>query len=144
MENIKDTTTFADPGTLFEGRVSNIWSAEGSKMVLQSAFCKRFPNIPSDTLLFASVIWYLWRTNPKGILIDAENIRWGFTQICKDFDQMRIDHPDEYQEFLERVYEILDLLTKEYYSGIIGRMLARWDGFNLDKLNKQQDYKKLD
>ena len=119
MEDIRDTSILTLPGSLFEERVSDIWTLEGGKMIIHSPFCKRFLNLPKDSVLFSSLIWYLWRNNPKGIIIDAELIKWGFTQVQKDFAQMIINYPDEYEEFLEQVYNILDRMTKAYYSGFI-------------------------
>lgn len=56
-------------------------------------------------------------------------------------DEAVLSNPEEFEEFLRSVQDLFDMLTKEYYSGLVGRMLLKWE--SLFQKQKAEKYKKL-
>jgi len=129
--------------SIFESRIIKAW-VKKSYTVVELKFCQRFSYLQDSFGIFRTIFWDLWRNLPKGAIIDPEIVKG---ELIRWLGKEKIDEairsgPEEYGEFLKQVQNLLDVLTKEYYSGFIGRMLQKWD--NLHQGQKAQKENKRD
>jgi len=125
----------------FGTRVITTWVTRSYK-INELNFCQKFSDLQDRFEIFRTIFWDLWRGLPKGVAVDPEIIKSEVTHWLgkEKIDEAIVSSTEDYDEFLQQVQDLFDALTKEYYSGFIGKMLQKWDNL---RQGKPQTYKKL-
>ena len=113
-------------GTFFEERLCDTWMLRSYK-ITELNFCQRFSYLNDYDYIFLTIFWYLWRGHPKNKAIDPEILK---IELIRWLGKEKVDEaiqssPEEYEEFLLQVQDLFDVLTKKYYSGFLGKILAK-------------------
>lgn len=128
--------------TAFLERIGSFWSKQSFK-IANTGFCQRFSSVKYYDMYFMPICWYLWKGYLADQVVDHETIRkevilW-FEE--KMFDNIVLNYPDEYEEFFQNIQDFVEEATTRYYSGFIGKALAKWHVLTKKKPMK---YKKLE
>jgi len=105
--------------------ISTIANHYGLKLS-KSKFVSRFADFPSASFCMFAMVYHLWRKYRKGMTIDEISVReefkvWLGEELYKErFTGFTEETTQEFEEFLNIIYDFVDAAEKKYYAGFIG------------------------